>query len=586
MIVPKVTATANRVTGVAGQRSSFKVPGGALSQAAVAKGRQFEQLSKQASQWGQVAYKMHRDTVVTAAVTAATEEIDDAFIKAQRQSLSDPQYEDQGGGILGFYGTAVSQILARSQTASRDPLTRRRIAAGVSKHANAQERTLKNYNAGRLLDVTNAGLNASRAEGIKTAANSLPPDWDGDENSLPTAVWQVIFDQEIAQYSAAGIGAKTQVAAEQANRDMRGDIAQYSVNTRVTAATTAQHTDDLLDLLDDPTKFVWLEPDSRDRLIRTVRSRRDRFLSAEYRQDTRERAEKNRQLKERQSRRALSFIQRITESRTGAASAPPPLTEPEIMAIADLDNGQGMAISDVKMLIHMANDTGAQESDPVFLGELHNEVLAIPADASDGERASAIDAIVARSTGQLAKGADSLVTIEQHLSFLKWAEGVKSGALNTTEINNVRNSVINAVAPRDITSGILEDARDVILEIDARYFFDRQIERGATPQSAAESTLQRYGITRDTTEAPSSREGKSLRPAFPVGVPSKLRSGALEVPSDTADWSPAIVEEARAWVNANKTQDSFGSTNDQKAQKYKRLMEDLANIDKFLAAGD
>ena len=42
MIVPKVTATANRVTGVAGQRSSFKVPGGALSQAAVAKGGQFE----------------------------------------------------------------------------------------------------------------------------------------------------------------------------------------------------------------------------------------------------------------------------------------------------------------------------------------------------------------------------------------------------------------------------------------------------------------------------------------------------------------------------------------------------------------
>jgi len=139
----------------------------------------------------------------------------------------------------------------------------------------------------------------------------------------------------------------------------------------------------------------------------------------------------------------------------------------------------------------MANDTGAQESVPVFLGELHTEVLAIPPDASDQQRASAIDAIVARSTAQLAKGADSLVTIEQHLGFLKWAEGVKSGALNTTEINNVRNSVINAVAPRDIISGILQDARDVILEIDARYFFDRQIDRGATPQSEAESTLQR-----------------------------------------------------------------------------------------------
>ena len=91
MLVPKYTARANRVTGVSGQQMSFKVPGGALSQASVAQAQAYTQLSQQASQWGAVAYKMHRDTVVAGAVAKGKAGIDDAHNKSQRQDIADPK---------------------------------------------------------------------------------------------------------------------------------------------------------------------------------------------------------------------------------------------------------------------------------------------------------------------------------------------------------------------------------------------------------------------------------------------------------------------------------------------------------------
>jgi len=596
MLVPKYTAQANRGTGVSGQQMSFKVPGGALSQAAVAQGQSYTQLSQQAAQWSAVAYKMHRDTVVAGAVAKATASVDEAFNESQKQDITDPKYADKGGGILGFFNDAVTSIAKTAGSTSFDPLTNRRISAEVAGYVAGQRRTLDRYNAGRLVDRANATLNSGRDDAIRRAANALPSNWNGNEATLPTAVIKEIDDEEKRQADAAATGVKTAVSAGEANRNLRSEIAEYAVNTRITAAQTSEHMEELLDLLDDPKNFRWLDPDDRDRLVRSSRNKYQRFLNSEFRNEARERTAASQALKMRQSQRANGFYVQINRARQGGtdeAGAPVSLPTSEAILQASLeDNGRGLQDGHVEMFMNMIENTGPRHSHQPFVADLHTQVLDIlDEEIGSDEKARRINDVIDRAAKQAVQGPQSMITIEDHLSFVKWARGAAKGQVNTSEIQRYRGAVLGAVNPKN-EAGFPEDPRNVLREVDAMAFFDLQVRRGSTPSQAAMDTLRRFGITTKPIEEDGGIDTTApMAPYYPSGIPSTVDSSVagqprLDLPSNPAKWDKNHVDAARQWMNANRAYQVFGRTAKERNQRFQRLARDLLRIEEYIKTRD
>ena len=578
MLVPKYTAQANRVTGVSGQQMSFKVPGGALSQASGAQAQAYTQLSQQASQWGAVAYKMHRDTVVAGAVAKGKAGIDDAHNKSQRQAIDDPKYVNKGGGIVGYFNEKVTSLLKVAGSTSFDPLTNRRISAELSGYVAGQRRTLDRYYAGRLVDQAKANLNAGTEAAVRVAGNALPPNWDGDEATLPPAVIEEIRKSESAQSDAANIGVTTAVAAGKANQNLRSEIAEYAVNTRITSAQTSDQMEQLLGLLDDPKNFRWLDPLVRNGLVKSARYKSDQLDNKEFRDEARARTAAEKALKKRQNQRATSLWDRIFSARQGEDDVMP--TSEEILFLSNEDNGLGLQNGHIEMFMNMIEDTGPKHTDGVLLAEMTTDVLdIIDKDLSGVETSDQINAVIERAARQVAKGTQSRLKIDDFMSFIKWARGAAKGDVDVAEIQRYRSIVSGAVNPININTGLPEDRRNNIRVAGAIGFYDKQIKRGKTPLQAIMDTFKRFGITTDPIEGTTS--SKPYLPPYPFGIPDKI--SGLDIPLDVTKWKGEHVEAARRWANANMSFAAFGRTVKDRNDKYQDLNKDFVRIEEYIA---
>lgn len=590
MLVPKYNAQAQRGTGVAGQQMSFKVPGGALSQAAVAQGKAFEQLSSEAAQWGAAAYKMHRDSVVSSAVAEGRAAVDAEFNEAQRQDIDNPLYVEKGGGILGYFNDKIATILKSKGSTSFDPITNRRISADLTQYAADRRKTLNTYNAGRLVDQRRAQINAQRSDAVRRIANALPPDWDGNIETLPDSA-RVEYDNEVKrQLDAADVGIKTEVNAEKANRNLRSEITEYAVNTRISSARTTESVDQILGLLDNPDNFKHLKEQKRAALVDAAWRKYDRLLNAEYKNSERQRVKKSRDLRIRQQERATSVIARITRAReTGDEEDMPDYKD--ILYLAELDDGRGLKDGHLTMLLNMLDDEGPAQTDSDFLNNLHMDVLDVQSENLSPEDAKRrIDAIIERSARQVGRGTLSRITIEDHLSFMKWAKTASKGELSSPEILNQLKTVKKFAAEWDPKTNFYKDKRDGLKVIEAERFYWLQLRRGATPSQAAMLALERVGVSMDPTDK-GVRERTDPRSAFipfyPVGLPAEVGGGPdgamMPLPRSITQWEPSHVEASRQWVKENKTRDVMGRDDKERRQRYKRLMNDLDEISSYIA---
>jgi hypothetical protein len=594
MLVPKYERPrprqAERVTGVAGQPMTFKIPGGALSQADVAKAASFDELASEAGKWGAAVYEMHRASVVAKEVAQGNAALSEVAIQAQRQDLSNPEWAEQGGSILGYYNYHANRILNSAGSSSIDPLTRKRITANLAGTVSRQTQTLNNYYAARLVDQRNAEINANQRESIRIISNYAPADWDGNPETLPNAARE-LFEQTVKeQLDAANTGIKDAVQAGNAISDLRSEITQHAVYARISALQTTEQVEQLQDLLDDPNNFRHLKLVVRKRVVDALQRKHQSFLSKEFRDETRARTLAEKQLRIRQSQRATVLHTRISRAReTGNPQDMP--TWSDINYLAEEDGGRGLKVGHQQMFLNLIDDVGPTVSDGPFVSELYDEVGDIAAEGlSQEDTREAINAVIERSALQIAKGTLSRITIQDRLSFLKYANSVANKERDTSEENRFRNLVRLNSVPHDKFQ-LLVDPTDVFTQGEALRFYQLQIGRGAEPHEAFMLAMERVGITPESKDQPPAEVfNKGPKPFYPVGVPGTVASpvglpgtvGSMDLPDNTDAWEMRHVDAARLWVKRNKSQDVMGRTPVEKRDRYQRLMEEFLLIERYI----
>tara|TARA_R110000824_G_scaffold208948_1_gene394754 strand:+ start:373 stop:2094 length:1722 start_codon:yes stop_codon:yes gene_type:complete len=567
MLVPKYTAQANRVTGVAGQQMSFKVPGGALSQAAVAQGQAFNKVSQEAAQWGAVAYKMHRDTVVAGAVAKATASVDKALNESQTRDIADPKYAKKGGGILGFFNDAVTSITKTAGSTSFDPLTNNRISAAVAGYVAGQRRTLDRYNAGRLVDIAAANLSADREESIKRAANGLSSNWDGDVLTLPIAVIEEIDNAEKAQLDAARIGVTTALKAGEANLTLRSEIAKYAVNAHNNSARTSNQTQTLIEQLDDPSNFIWLDPFDRQELKTRLEAKFFRLQTSENSAAAAKLTADERKLKQNQQINEMDLWQRIAEANdTDDPSAMPTRADLD-NAVASQPNNRGLTTAAYSALSKIISQEGADASNPQFVNDVYADINAIASDSSLGkiERDNRIRAVVERSSAEIGRGVSSKITQSDHLNLNRYADAAIKEQTFSEDHNRFLAFVKNGSAPIDRESKRLINESDIFKQIEAVYTYNQLRAQGMPPMRAAIEALRRVGVT-------ATEDGDGIKappPFFPLALPAEVG-----LPAKTGEWEPKDIKAARDWTFKNRAQ-LLGR------KKYFSLMNDIAAIEKY-----
>ncbi len=184
-------------------------------------------------------------------------------------------------------------------------------------------------------------------------------------------------------------------------------------------------------------------------LVKSLRSKYDRLLNKEYRESERQRVKKSRKLRVRQQQRTTSVISRITIAReTGDEEDMPDYKD--ILYLAELDDGRGLKDGHLTMLLNMLDDEGPAQTDSDFLNNLHMDLLEVQSENLSPEDAKRrIDAIIERSSAQIARGTLSRITIEDHLSFMKYAKAAANAETSSSEISNYLSVVKNFAAPWD-----------------------------------------------------------------------------------------------------------------------------------------
>jgi hypothetical protein len=529
--VPKFTARPSDTTPAAGQRFSFKAPAGALSLAQTTQGDALGRLADDAARLGAVVMQLHRNDIAAKAIATMSGEIDAAVATAQQQDIADPRYENEGGGMLGHFNERVSAIFDRLPEHTGDPLTQRQIREAIGARVAAARTTVTRANTSRLIDIGRATLNEGRSIHIRDAAAELPLGWDGNENTLPASVLTIIDREEAAQNSAAAIGLITAVKAGENIHKFRGDIAKYAVDAQNNAAQTTDQVFQLMDLLDDPEKFFWLKPTDRERLKKNLLNKHNRLLTAELQQETRSRVAARAELKERQAIRLSTLVDKVFSARkgvvdsTGASVMP---TQEEILDLASLDGALGLAAGKVTMLMNMIDDKGVKQSDPEFVADLYAEVYAIINNPglSQEERRRGVSIQIDRSDGQVAKRFGSLVTIEDHLTFTKWAHTVSDEEVISGEIADNLRLVEGSAVPLD-DFGMYENRDDVYHVIRARGVYFQGLARGMTPPEAAKRALNAVGVTMGDDDNPFAI-GRA--PFYPPDLPRNFTITIDQVP--------------------------------------------------------
>ncbi|MAH46177.1 hypothetical protein CMI37_10120 [Candidatus Pacearchaeota archaeon] len=568
--VPRFTAARpSDTTAAAGQRFSFKVPAGALSKAQTTLAQAYSGFADDAARLGAVAMQLHRDDIVAKASVAMSAEIDAAATSAQQQDIANPEYENSGGGILGFFNEQISSILGRVGEYSGDPLTRRQIGAAVAPRVAAARTTVTKANTNRLIDGSRAALNEGRHANIRQAAADLPLHWAGTEATLPATVQTTIEAEEAAQKKAANLGI---ITAEQAGKNIhefRGDIAEYAVDAQNNAAQTTEQVSQLIDLLDDPERFFWLRPIDRERLRANLLNKHTRLLAAELREETASRTAARAALKDRQATRLSTLLDRVFSARKGevddAGESVMP-TQEEILYLANLDGGLGLAAGKVTMLMNMINDKGIRESDPEFVADLYEEVFAIMDNLglSQEERKAAIAKQIDRSDRQIGKAFGSRITIQDHVAFMKWAHTLSDEEVVSGEIADNLKLVVDNVAPRNLL-GFFDDSSDVFREMHARKVYFEGLALGMTPPDAATRALKTVGVTRGDD---GSLSGSGIVPWYPSDLPQTFSLSPTLVATISAvgmtpqwptevtmpqveDWTLEDVAKAKTWAGTN-----------------------------------
>ncbi len=132
-----------------------------------------------------------------------------------------------------------------------------------------------------------------------------------------------------------------------------------------------------------------------------------------------------------------------------------------------------------------------------------------------------------------------------------------------------------------------KDPRDAYKVIEAERFFHQEIRRGATPSQAAKRALERVGVSMDPKgdETIADPEDPFI-PFYPVGLPAEVRGGPLgammPLPRSTTQWEPSHVEASRQWVKDNQTRNVMGRSDEERRQRFNRLMNDLDEISSYI----
>jgi hypothetical protein len=551
MLVPKYRATAKRVVGVPGQQMTVKAPAGVFSAPARAEAAAWEDVSTKAAQWGQVSYTLHRNGVIAGAKSKNETAIDDMFSEAQRRPVNDPKYMEKGG-ILGWFDEQIRNYGKTVGSDIFDPLTRTQVQSNYAAHLADKRRTLSTFYAGRLTNEAAADIAAGTEEAITAAANALPPDWDGDTNTLPLNVISNINAINALQDT----GAKTNVidftAAQKTKLTAQSRIALSAVNQRNLMARTADQVEELLTQVEDPNNYRWLKVADRDRLRKQLDNKKLRLLRDEQAQERADRAERARQLKADQTEnqnilllKAADGDLRVEDVRRVVESKP---------------SSQGLTSAGTGALISLALKEGPADSDPVFKVDLYGDLIAVSAsDLAPEAKASVIDGLLEKAHKTVRRGRDSLLTHSDYVAFAKYAKQIRRDERDGGEVARALRGV-RAFAGETPLGNMSED--DVPRVLEATRVFWQAISTGSTAAEASELAINRVRVRRPKI---------LFKPAY---LPNNI--AGIELPTNAKHWKAEHVQAAKVWAAANK-----GGANLDRV-RYLELMAGIRAIEAYI----
>jgi len=527
MEVPKYRATAKRVVGVPGQQMTVKAPAGVFSAPARAEAAAWEDLSNKAAQWGQVAYTLHRNGVIAGAKSKNEAKIDDVFTEAQRQPVNDPKYMDKGG-ILGWFDEQISNYGKTVGNDIFDPLTRTQVQSNYAAHLADKRRTLSTFYAGRLTNEAAADIAAGTEEAITAAANALPPDWNGDTNTLPLNVISNINAINALQDT----GAKTNVidftAAQKTKLTAQSRIALSAVNQRNLMARTADQVEELLTQVEDPNNYRWLKVKDRDRLRGQLDRKKYRLLRDEQAQETADRAERARQLKADQAESHNILLLRAADG---------DLSLEDVREVVDSKpNSQGLAPAATAALTVMALKAGPLESDGIFKSALYMDLVttASASEVAPQTKAHVIDGLLDKAHKTVGRGRESLLTHSDYVAFAKYAKQIRSEERDSGEVARYLGYARSAAG--ETPDGIEENKVPQVAEATRIYW--QSISAGSTPTTAFNDVVNSVLNIDDPPQ---------FHPAYlPRSIPD------TEFPRDASTWTQDTVTAAKNWAKENR----------------------------------
>ena len=262
MIVPTYVASAKTVTGVSGQPFGFKVPGGALSQGQVAEAQLYKQVSSDAASWGSTFYSMHRSSVISKEVLAATATLDAAAAEASKKDILSP---DKAQTPSGWFAAQASKALSTAQVGTYDPITRSAITSAVGSLVGPRQRAVNKGSRVRIVSFQRGDFDTAEAAARKAAASFIPSNWNGDYDTLPPAGRTELDKLYNLRSKASGEGTISYAQAEEGERADLSALTALALSQRMVAAKTSDATEVLLKEVDSGKHWLNLTPKDRDK---------------------------------------------------------------------------------------------------------------------------------------------------------------------------------------------------------------------------------------------------------------------------------------------------------------------------------
>ena len=456
MEVPKYRAQIKPSTGVAGQASQFKIPGGALSQGQAAQGELFASLAGEAAKWGQLASSIHRNNVVNEAVNAAEDQIEIALREAQRQPLNNPDYP-KVGGILGFFGDRMQSIASEAYT-GKDPILASKINSQVANRIQTAQRTINTHNATRLINENQAILDEVIARNTNIAAIYLDPDWDGNLDNLSPESRSAIDTINLALLEARDNGTRTNSWVGEKQRDLFKQISKVSVQTRINSLQRSTDAEDLIDLLEDPEKkaFFHLSVGDRSAFIEELHNKKEALENKELAEVEKNIRDAARQERITQDDNRMALEQKLVEGE---------LTYEDVLAAANsLPKSRGLS---PEVFAALAKAAKAEEylprnSNSEFMVEVYQSLNATREEGDVAKREALANELKAELFAEVAQGRDSRINLEDFKDILSRTTSIlKDITITDPEVkrgvDTIHNMMGYVMSPEGRLLPILDD---------------------------------------------------------------------------------------------------------------------------------